>query len=189
MRRLLAVALLIPALVFAQWAENTSARLGILALQVELLGQGRVLLVGDSQTQFFWWSTVGGCNVLNAGMGGATSADVAAAAPGMAAIVRPALVHLMIGTNDMLGGVDPKVTALNVAAIVRAFAPTPVVLWPIPVGGVTNAALSTTPGVYWDWWWPTQVSLGPDGVHLSATSQVTRDYRIVQWQEYLGVPC
>lgn len=201
-RALLFLLALLPLPVTAQWEAHFTARMGILNLQAPLLGQGRVLLVGDSNTEAFWWSTVGSCNVLNAGMGGATSFDIATRAPAMAGLTKPSLVHVMIGTNDLLAAIPPATIANYVGQIIAAFKAVgaKVVVWPIPpLAGVdvtaANQALATvanTNGAYWDWWWPTQLTAAnfvSDGIHLAPSGQISRYYRIETWRQYLGVAC
>lgn len=193
---------LLPSLAGAQWESHFTARMGVLSLQAPLLGPGRILLVGDSNTEALWWSTIGNCNVFNAGMGGAKSSDIAARAQSIATMMKPSTVHLMIGTNDILAAIPPQTIANYVGQAIAAFKAqgATVVLWPVPpLSGydvtATNQALAVVAnanGAYWDWWWPTQLNGGSfigDGIHLSAAAQISRYYRIVTWTSYLGVAC
>ncbi len=67
--------------------------------------------------------------------------------------------------------------------------------------------VTVSEGILWDWWWPNQImtgSSGPgftlsglaspgallnDGVHLSASSQISRFYRMEVWRAQTGVTC
>lgn len=189
----------------ADWTAHFEARLGMLPLYTATAGTGQTVLVGDSNTEAFWWSMVAGCRIINAGMGGATVHDVAQRASLIAAITRPRIVHVMVGTNDMLSADVPDIVA-SAEQIIKAFRAVGalVVLWPVPPtampfsdrtdrrDGINDALLAAANslGAFWDWWWPLQgVPLQADGVHFSAQAQASRYYRIETWQRYLLGPC
>lgn len=227
-RILAALAFATTAVLAGPWQAHFDARLAIISAQVELLGTGDMMVLGDSNTEMFWWNTNAGCQIINAGFAGARTADIAAVANNLAATTLPKVVHIMLGTNDVyLLTTDPEWPALyaNLTAVVTAFKSrgAKVVLWPIPpmssayldpYGGNAKrdainaviAQVAVDQGVYWDWWWPQQITSGggssgyavsgalqSDGVHLSAASQISRYYRMETWKSYIqsqtGVTC
>lgn len=81
-----------------------------------------IVMLGDSHTELATWSELTGCpGVANFGISGNTSADIMARLPGVIA-ARPRVVFLMIGTNDILGGISLDDTASNVAQITQRLA-------------------------------------------------------------------
>lgn len=168
-----------PALTEANpWQPHVAARMAVVGAQQALLGTGDVMLLGDSNTEMFWWNMIGSCQVLNAGFGGATIADIAALAPALAASARPRVVHVMLGTNDLRSASQEVLPAKRGAMmlIVEAFLAegSVVVIWPVPpfaegfstpearrrINGVLLSVAQET-GAYWDWWWPNQIAQGP----------------------------
>jgi len=204
MRALLAFLLVLSGCAAAsEWEAHFAARMGVLNMHVQTAGTGKTLLLGDSNTEAFWWNTAGVCVVVNAGLGGATIRDVAERAADIADITRPRLVHVMIGTNNVFQTPShPQWPTMkqDLTRIVDAFwsRGINVVLWPIPPvaghatqrAGVNEAiwAVSTEKGVMIDWWWPETLTLNSlllDGVHLTHVAQASRRARIDVWQQYL----
>lgn len=64
------------------------------------VGRGAVLLLGDSNTEMLRPSQIGECEIINAGFGGARIADIADRTEALATLTAPAIVHIMIGSND-----------------------------------------------------------------------------------------
>lgn len=187
---------------FAQWEPHFNARMGMIALEAPLLGPGRMVLVGDSNTESFWWSTINGCNIFNTGIGGAASGDIAARAQFISDTLKPKIVQLMIGNNDVVQNVPPATTEANIKTTIQIFQTggAKVVVWlATPMVGrdttawnqaIANAANST--GAQYDWWWVTtlgQQHFASDGIHLSPQGQISRYYRIDAWRQYLGTGC
>lgn len=81
-----------------------------------------IIMLGDSHTEFATWPELTGCpGVANFGIAGNTSADIVARLPSVIA-ARPRAVLLMIGTNDLLRGINPADTASNVTQIAQRLA-------------------------------------------------------------------
>jgi lysophospholipase L1-like esterase len=216
---LLALVCLLPAPLRAQsfWDSHFLARMGVIASHVDLLGVNRILLLGDSNTEMFWWGHNDGCNLVNAGFGGARIADIAARADALAALTMPRLVHVMIGTNNLVidqASAEWSQMHSHLIAIATAFKSrgAVVVMWPVPPTAASFASVASRTAVnqaiasaanlsgsLWDWWWPETIAggdgfaaigaLNGDGVHLSAASQISRYWRIATWRQYLGVNC
>lgn len=161
-------------------------------MQTQLIGTGHQVLFGDSNTEAFWWSTVGGCNILNAGMGGSTIHDLATRIDGLAATTGPRIAHVMTGTNDGPPTAATRADMVTIVQTLRSHGAT-VVVWPIPSSGTNSTAainamwadVAGTYGALWDWWWPSQVTLNPDNIHLTPSAQIARYYRIDVWRQYL----
>lgn len=199
------------------WEAHFNARMPVVESQTALLGKGGALILGDSNTEMFWWNENAGCRLVNAGMGGARIADIATRAQAIADLVVPKIVHVMVGTNN-LSLLTPQAEwdamASDLTTIVNAFKAkgSKVVLWPAPPTSpafatkerrdavnavIQQVALDT--GVFWDWWWPLQITgadgyglpsaLAADGVHLSPSSQVSRYYRMETWRTHTGASC
>lgn len=199
------------------WEAHFNARIPVIDLHVKVAGKGNVLLLGDSNSEMFWWTANAGCRVINAGFGGARFADIALRASAIAEMTEPKLVHIMLGTNNLPALIPENEQAAmgtHLTAIVAAFQAkgAKVVLWPVPPTAssfapaarraeinaiIQQVALDT--GVFWDWWWPLQITGGDgyalpgavieDGVHLSSDSQVSRYYRLETWRTYTGTVC
>lgn len=136
-----------------------------------------MLLYGDSNTEAFWWTKTAGCSIVNAGMGGARIKQLAETAVYVAATTHPAIVHIMIGTNNIemdTASAEWAAMPADLHTIVQAFKAVGavVVLWPVPP---VNAALSASmpnssrlainaviqseawaSSTFWDWWFPLQ---------------------------------
>lgn len=160
------------------WQPHFDARSAILSHQNALLGTGDVVLYGDSNTEAFWWNTVGNCHLVNAGFGGARVRDLAIMAPQIAAMTKPKLAHIMVGTNNIDNGfmasaayaAERATIAGDMQTIINSFKAqgAKVVVWPVPPAAASfgssaerdalNAAffpLTSVPNnVLWDWWWP-----------------------------------
>ena len=81
-----------------------------------------IVMLGDSHTEFATWPELTGCpGVANFGIAGNTSTDIVERLPSVIA-ARPRAVLLMIGTNDVLRGINPADTASNVTRIAQRLA-------------------------------------------------------------------
>lgn len=95
------------------WQMHWSARFAALEAHTAVVGQGRTLIFSDSNYERFWWNTVDGCMILNAGFGGASIHDLANLAPQVAALTRPSHVFIGGGTNSIgLSHSDPQWASL-----------------------------------------------------------------------------
>ena len=160
--------------------EHWSARLAMIRLHTLQLPAGGVdaIVFGDSHSESFYWTDVGGCTVVNAGFGWGRADTLATRAALIASYTRPKVVHLMIGTNDL--PVWPQATfSTSLQTIFDAFKPygSKFVVWPIPPVGVEVgpnyplaaraaannllASAASQNGGRWDWWWPNQITIGP----------------------------
>lgn len=72
----------------------------MIASHSAVLGQGRILFLGDSLTEGLWWNTACGDSVVNAGLGGAGAAGLLTYIEPILAAARPSVVVVMIGVND-----------------------------------------------------------------------------------------
>jgi lysophospholipase L1-like esterase len=92
-----------------------------------LLGQRQIAFLGDSITEAFstvgapaWTRFIAPMGAANLGAGGATAPEVLwMLRAGLLANVRPNIVVLEIGTNDLALGTTPRETAINVLNILR----------------------------------------------------------------------
>ncbi|MGO4196846.1 SGNH/GDSL hydrolase family protein [Rhizobium sp. YAF28] len=73
-------------------------------LQAPVVGLGQVMLFGDSNTEALWPNVAGECKILNAGFGAAGISDVISYVDPLAEAARPAIVHIMLGTNNLRPG-------------------------------------------------------------------------------------
>ncbi len=208
-----------PAFSDSYWGPHWQSRDATVSSNVSLLGQGDVVLLGDSNTEMFWWNQNAGCQLVNAGYGGARVSDLVPRALWLAPLARPKLVHIMLGTNDLPYADATHLSQLtaDLRNIIQQFKAvgSHVVVWPIPPVAadypaaanrdVINNAVQVAAGaegVNWDWWWPRQITTGGaesgpaapgaligDGVHLSSSSQTSRYYRLETWRSYLGIAC
>ena len=81
-----------------------------------------IIMLGDFHTEFATWPELTGCpGVANFGIAGNTSADIVARLPSVID-ARPRAVLLMIGTNDLLRGIDAADTVANVTRIAQRLA-------------------------------------------------------------------
>lgn len=193
------------------WAtDHIDARIGIIQLHTQTVGTGSTVLVGDSNTEGFWWTTIGPCNIINAGVGGANLHDVAQHANEIAAITLPKHVHIMLGSNDLYGPLNAAQVRADIATTIRAFKSrgAQVIWWPVPPFaegwmGINSVRLefnaiamevSGYNGVWYDWYFPTTIggdgyapaaTMTPDKVHFSRATQVARWYRIEVWRAYI----
>lgn len=86
--------------VASYYASHWSSRMMTIAVNAWTVGPGAILLLGDSNTEMMRPIEIGGCQVINAGFGGARIADIATRADGLARLAKPTIVHIMVGTND-----------------------------------------------------------------------------------------
>jgi hypothetical protein len=199
----------------SQWESHFNARMMIILFHTQEFGQGRPMILGDSNTEGFGWSEIGGCRYINAGMGGATIRDLATRAEALAVNSRPAVVHIMLGTNNVpvpLTDSSWGTMRSDLTRIVAAFQAVgaKVVMWPVPpvtapfadhaaqdrrnhINAIVQDVASAT-GSYWEWWWPEQIGPGgvaiagalqADGVHFTSQTQQSRYYRIDTWRKYI----
>jgi len=213
------------------WGPHFEARASMVAYHAANLGAGKMLLIGDSNTEAFWWNNLSGCSAINAGMGGARIRDISTRAAAIAAVTQPKHVHLMIGTNNVTlpaGHAELATMQADIESIIAAFQAYGglVVVWPVapfsPLWSTDNSrrdqinaaalAAAIARGAYWDWYWPNTITiygstnngqvtsghavtgaLVSDGVHFSASTQVSRYYHIEVWRQYIknqtGVDC
>ena len=155
------------------WEPHFNARASMVAYHTEIIGEGKNLLIGDSNTEAFWWNILSGYNTINAGMGGARIRDIANRANAIAQIAKPKHIHLMIGTNNVtLQENDEELSTMqeDVETIIGAFQQYggKVVVWPVPpFTCVWNTNISrrdhinqalqtaaTNTNAFWDWYWP-----------------------------------
>lgn len=179
--------LLLPCSAIAEesyWEPHFQSRNVTIAAQVALLGTGDIMLLGDSNTEMFWWN-INSCNILNAGFGGARIRHIAERSQALAALARPKIVHIMIGTNNLAtkyretpdGMAEWNSMQADITTIVEAFQSVGaiVVLWPVPPFENGNGNLAeraaintllnsvrTAKNTYWDWWWPNTITQGPN---------------------------
>lgn len=99
---------------FAQARDHWDVRLAISKLQVLTVGTGGVLMIGDSITEQFWWTTIAGQRIVNAGQGGAGIDEAIIVADEMLPVAKPKVVALMIGVNDCVRGAEANPTAWGV---------------------------------------------------------------------------
>lgn len=207
------------------WEPHWVSRTATVALHVQNTGISRQMIIGDSNTEGFWWSSIGGGFVVNAGMGGASIRTIADRAPYIANAARPRITHLMIGSaNVKMGEESPEWETMesDLNTIVDAFTafPTKMIVWPVPPVASEHAAVyphsrrsavnallaavASQRGVFWDWWWPNQITQGPhvsgvvtnnyaapgamapDGLHFSGASQSSRYARLAAWKQTLA---
>lgn len=191
------------------WEPHWQSRMATISMQAQLMGTNRMLLIGDSNTEAYWWGINGNCLALNAGLGGAKIKDVSDRMTAMAPIIKPNLVHIMLGTNNIpLDKTSAEWASMkqDMMVLVQAYQAqgAKVVIWPVPkftapfsidniardqINNILyNVVLST--GAYWDWWWPDQnITTLSDGVHFTPQSQISRYNRIQTWINYLNVTC
>lgn len=199
------------------WKPHFGARLGVIFSHAATAGVGRVVLLGDSNTEGFWWNIVGNCRVVNAGFGGARIADIADKAEWVATTTAPAIVHVMVGTNNLDRKVPEEERATEGDDLRRIIAPfrargAQVMVWEIPptspdfaqnsererINGVIRRAVKDT-GVRLESAWASGLAnadgsagagvVFSDGVHLTAASQAKRYARIDEINRSMAVKC
>jgi lysophospholipase L1-like esterase len=84
--------------------DHLSIRMAIASLQVSTIGQGNILLLGDSLMEQFWWNQIGGKPVLNGGVGDSGVDQVLETAKTLIPISKPKIVVIMVGVNDCITG-------------------------------------------------------------------------------------
>ncbi|MGM4909111.1 SGNH/GDSL hydrolase family protein [Rhizobium sp. 768_B6_N1_8] len=124
------------------WEGHWVARSNTIMLESAIVGERQVMIFGDSNTEQFWWNEVGGCKILNAGFGAAQISDVVSYAEPLAETAKPAIVHIMLGSNNLRPGSNSTgdwrkrwdAMSAGLEKIVRTFKAvgSTVVLWEIP---------------------------------------------------------
>lgn len=172
--------LLFPLSAYAQ-PGHWDTRMAMVELSAAQVGPNRTLLLGDSNTEAFYWNTFdnGNCLLVNAGFGGARIQQIAERAPQIFAWADPRAAHVMVGTNNLFistasaewAQIPADLHAITVAAAATG---TKLIWWPVPPMSAAGApadyaakreALNTmiqaeanAGGNLWDWWWPQQIS-------------------------------
>lgn len=77
-----------------------NTRASLIQLMAGTIGQRQIMLLGDSIIESYWWNTVGGVNVLNAGFSGIGIDALLAEADALLTIAKPRVVVVMVGIND-----------------------------------------------------------------------------------------
>lgn len=118
--------------------DHWIARRGIINLQSLTIGQGNVMMLGDSLTEQFWWNSISGKLVLNAGLGGAGIDEVTITAQQLIPVQKPKVVVLMVGVNDCGRGfeADPVLWGqkyVSLLTYIHAQGAVPVALNVLPV--------------------------------------------------------
>lgn len=175
------------------WEPHFEARSAMVAYHAATLGTGKTLLIGDSNTEAFWWNNLSGCPAINAGMGGARIRDISTRAAAIAAVTQPKHVHLMIGTNNVTlpsGHAELATMQADIETIIAAFQAygAQVVVWPAApftsnwstdntrrdqINAAAQAAASAR-GAYWDWYWPNTITI----YGSTNNGQVTSGYAV-----------
>lgn len=197
----------------ADWSSHWLSRASTIQFHVNTAGTQRMVIIGDSNTEAFWWNQNAGCRVINAGLGGARISNVAAYANAIAAATLPKVAHIMVGTNNIAlstSSAEWAATETDLKTIVNAFKSrgAVVVLWDMPpfdpsfgdqskrvaINSVV-ASVAAQLGVYYDWWWDDQItasngyaaagSMLGDGVHFSPSTQVSRFHRLEVWKNHI----
>lgn len=173
--------LLFPLAVRAQQPGHFDVRMAIVDIHVAQTGYNRTLLLGDSNTEAFYWVEFNNdaCLVVNAGFGGARIQQIAERAPQIFASSRPRVAHVMVGTNNLYLSQTSSEWALMPAhlhAIAEAAAPygTKLIWWPVPpmsqagapadylakraaLNAMIQAEAGASGGLL-DWWWHQQIT-------------------------------
>lgn len=170
-------------------AGRHAARMAALATST---GKAYAVVIGDSITERGNWRDIDGCSpIANFGVSGDQSSDVLARLDAPLAL-RPAVVVVMIGTNDIGHSIPPHETAGRVAEIARrttAAGSRVVVTLPPPTTvkdkdaeptrmAISAAIARSGIGAVVDAGFDTQ-DLDPDGVHL-------RPAAYAKWQRALA---
>lgn len=135
------------------YTPHFESRMMTIATNTWTVGQGAILLLGDSNTEMVRPIEIDGCQIINAGFGGARISDIAKRADGLAKLTRPSIVHIMVGTNDASADLKDATSedkeiesaardewadmATNLGKIIDTFtaAGTRVVIWGMPPTG------------------------------------------------------
>lgn len=98
-----------------------TTRQSIAVLQVNTIGTGQVLMLGDSITEAFWWNQLGGRYVINLGQGSGGIEQAITAAHYVVPIAKPSIVTILIGINDCHTGqeADPSVWGQQLKALIE----------------------------------------------------------------------
>ena len=177
-------ALLLPINAYAQ-PGHWDVRMAMVELSAAQVGHNRTLLLGDSNTEAFYWNTFdnGNCLLVNAGFGGARIQDIAIRAPEIFAYTAPRNAHVMVGTNNLYISTSSQEWAqiparLHEISLAVAATNTRLIWWPVPPmaqagapadymakRAALNAAIQAeagATGALWDWWFWNQFTDGPN---------------------------
>lgn len=199
------------------WAPHFEARLGAIFAHAATAGVGHVVVLGDSNTEGFWWNMIGNCRVVNAGFGGARIADIAGKAEWVASTTAPAVVHIMAGTNNLYlkdGDAERSTEAADLLRTIEPFKAkgAKVVLWEIPptsrefapvsererVNAIIRQVAKDSGALLESAWAASLANVDGaaaagtvfiDGVHITAAGQSKRFARIEEINRSLGVKC
>lgn len=190
------------------WQQHYVARMGVVDISAGVAGPGQVVLFGDSNTEMYWWVESGACKVVNAGFGGATTAELLQKAGWVAQTARPRQTHIMAGTNDIARNTSIEAFAGDLAQIVGVFQAggSSVILWELPptradmgsaerrlamneairsVAMSKSAALESrhSTSIAGPDGYAVPGALLTDGIHLSVSSQKSRKSVIDEWSK------
>lgn len=191
MKRFLIALLFLPFFVFAQGPDHWATRIAIAGNQVGSIGQGQVLMLGDSITEMFWWNILGGHFVLNVGLGGAGIDEVTIAAKQILPVAKPRVVVLMVGINDCVKdyAAEPSAWGVKYRALldlIKQNGGIPIALSILPVESDQAKGLGAN---YFDsdcyralnqQWYAAVTSRGERYVNLNYVFAVPPDYRYMQ---------
>lgn len=83
----------------AAWESHWVGREGAMRHHISIVGAEAVWIVGDSIIEGFWWNQIGGCRIVNVGLGGITARQMAERIVGLSGYATPRYAIIMIGTN------------------------------------------------------------------------------------------
>jgi len=81
-----------------QW--HATLRAGAVQTQAAVLGPGQTLLLGNSIEEGFWWNTICGKPIVNAGSGGSNTLILRQNISTYLTLAQPRIVFVAIGIND-----------------------------------------------------------------------------------------
>lgn len=84
------------------WESHWLGRDGAYYAHRQIAGPLASTLLGDSNTEGFWWNTIGTERFVNAGYGGINTSQMLARMPTINAGSTPKYTIIMLGTNDAL---------------------------------------------------------------------------------------
>lgn len=167
----------LPSAAQSYWTPHWAARDAVISAQATLLAPyNKVMFVGDSNREMYWWNTTGSCLIENAGYAGVHINDMVSRAATLASY-HPVRVDIMLGTNDLFTTTPADLAQMqtDLTSIVMAFKnlSIPVTLEPIPpfdsgyatlvardaINGVIQTVAGNT-GSYWDWYWVDTITQG-----------------------------
>ena len=92
------------------WSPHWRAREGIVNVVCGNTGPDKIMLLGDSILESYFWNDLSGVQIVNAGMGGIGLNDLLPIAERLVSTCRPRVVVVMVGTNHLLGN---RITSLD----------------------------------------------------------------------------